>query len=106
MEATPLEWSKFTSASIAIKTRRDKKPEVLHKILQRTYYSERRNVGRGLFFDSSRTKQGQQSIQNRLPHIVLIREPWNEKGQQLNNDALRVMLKKTNFSCKAQLVVS
>ncbi len=76
---------------------------MLHEILMRTYYSERRSVARGLFFDSSKTKKGRQSIQNRLAHIAQIREPWNEPGSKITNDALRVLLKKTFFSCNAVL---
>ena len=104
MKATPLEWFKYTTASVAIKTIREKAPKRLHQILQRTYYSERRNVGRGLFYDASKTKQGQQSLQNRLQHIAQICEPWNESGPKLTNDKLRTMLKSTYFIYKANLI--
>ncbi len=102
MRATPLEWSRYTSTSIAIKTIRDHQPKMLHEILMRTYYEERRNAGKGLFYDSSRLKCGRQSIQNRLQHIKHIKEPWNEIGQKITNNSLRIMLKKTYFACFAQ----
>jgi hypothetical protein len=102
MKATPAEWSRYATASIAIKIIRDKAPQRLHQILSSTYYSERRNVARGLFFDSSKTRIGKQSIQNRLLHIAQIKDPWNEVGSKVSNDCLRMLLKKTYFSCQAQ----
>jgi len=95
--ATPLEWAKYTTSSIAIKIVRDTKPKHLHEILMRTYYSERRNVARGLFFDSSRTRIGKQSIQNRLSHVAQIKESWNTSNAKMTNDQIRVMLKHTFF---------
>ncbi len=81
---------------------RDKEPKRLHDILKSTYYSERRNVARGLFFDSFKTKFGRQSLQNRLQHFLQIKEPWNELGTRKTNDWIHVLLKKTFFSCHAQ----
>ncbi len=106
MKATPDEWSKYTTASIAMQTIRDKKPTRLHDLLKQNYYSERHNVARGLFFDSSKTKIGRQSLQNRLKHVSLIKEPWNEQGTPLSNDNIRKILKKTFFSCKAQIKIT
>jgi len=95
--ATPSEWAKYTTSSIAIKIVRDAKPKYLHETLMRTYYSERRNVARGLFFDSSKTRVGRQSLENRLAHVAQIKEPWNTSNAKLTNDQLRVMLKHTYF---------
>jgi hypothetical protein len=66
MRETPIEWSKYTTASMAVKVISAKPPLPLLSVLMRTYYSERTNVARGLFFDSSKIKVGKQSIQNRL----------------------------------------
>ena len=96
--ATPNEWAKFTTASIAIKTVRDQSPKVLHEILIRTYYEERRYKGRGLFFDESKMLAGRQSLQNRLQHISSITSAWNELGKQISNDRIRTLLKGTFFS--------
>ena len=98
--ATPTEWSKYVTASIAIRTIRDKKPKELHEILKRTYFEERRFKGRGLFYDSSKTRPGRQSIQNLLQHVYQIRNPWNELGSKMTNDAIRVLLKNNYFICK------
>ena len=96
--ATPAEWSKYTTASVAIKVIKNKQPVRLHDILKSTYYNERRNAGKGLFYDSSKTVQGCQSLQNRLKHIAQISEPWNEQGpEKFSKDKLRVMLKSTYF---------
>jgi Reverse transcriptase (RNA-dependent DNA polymerase) len=102
-KATPNEWSRYSTASVAMKVIRDKTPKVLHDILKTTYYSERRKGGKGLFYDSSRTCVGRQSIQNRLKHIAQVSEPWNEIGSGLTNDRLRILLKKTFFGHTALL---
>jgi len=100
-KATPPEWSKYTTASVAIKVIKTKQPQRLHDILKSTYYSERRNAGKGLFYDSSKTVPGRQSLQNRLKHIAQISEPWNEIGpERFSKDKLRVMLKSTYFLYK------
>jgi hypothetical protein len=96
--ASPKEWAQYTTASLAIKVMRDKKPKPLYDVLKQTFYTERRNKGRGLFFDASRRRVGRQSLQNRLEHVAQIKEPWNEQGQVLTNDRIRVMLKKAFFS--------
>ncbi len=86
---------------MAIKVIRDKTPEVLHAILRSTFYTERRNAGRGLFFDSSKMVVGRQSLQNRLLHIRQITTPWSEGGQKMTNDAIRQLLKRTFFTHNA-----
>jgi hypothetical protein len=102
MKATPTEWANFTSASLTIKILRDRQPSRLNDILLTTYYSERRNAARGLFFDSSKTRIGAQSIQNRLMHITRIKYPWNDLNSKWSNDQIRVNLKRIYFSCNAQ----
>ncbi len=56
--------------------------------------------------DCSTILPGRQSIQNRLQHVKHIREPWSEKGQKSSNNVIRRLLKKTFFSCHAQLRVN
>ena len=41
-KATPNEWSRYTTASIAMKITRDKTPTILKDILQSTFYTERK----------------------------------------------------------------
>jgi hypothetical protein len=68
-----------------------------------TYYSERRNVARGLFYDSSKSRVGGQSLQSRLKQVAQIKEPWNEINTKWTNDMIRVKLKGAFFVCHAQL---
>ena len=96
--AKPMEWARYSTASIAMKTIRDELPKPLFEILKSTYYEERRQKGRGLFFDSSRRKCGRQSLQNRLSHVAQIKKPWNEDGLPLSNNQLRRLLKSAFFS--------
>jgi len=103
MRANPNEWSRYTTASIAMKIIRSKQPTRLHECLKQTFYCERRNAGKGLFFDSSKTKAGRQSLQNRLLHIKQVVEPWSEQGFGLTNDKIRILLKHTFFMCYAQI---
>jgi hypothetical protein len=56
MRDTPMEWAKYATASIVIKIIIDKKPTRLHNLLMQTYFSERRNVARGLFYNSSKSR--------------------------------------------------
>jgi hypothetical protein len=97
-KATPMEWAKFTTVSVAMKVVRDKLPVPLHFQLMRTFYTERRNAGRGFFYDASKTKPGRQSLENRFFHKRQISEPWSKK-LNLTNDYIRVLLKRTFFSC-------
>ncbi len=75
-----MEWTQYTTKSIAMKIIRDNESKRLHDILKSTYYSERRNAARGVFFDSSKTKFGRQSLQNRLQHFSQIKEPLYKKN--------------------------
>lgn len=106
MRASPNEWSRYTTASVTMKVIRDKLPQRLHELLQSTYYSERRNVAKGLFYDSSKMKVGRQSLQNRLQHMKQIREPWNELGSRWTNDKIRIVLKDTFFKCHYQITAA
>ncbi len=64
--ATPEQWAKFITSSPVIKIIRDKEPRFLYEKLTKAYYEERRHPRIGLFFDSSKTRKGRQSLQNRL----------------------------------------
>ncbi len=68
--------------------------------------TQRRNVARGLFYDSSKSKVGGQSLQNRLKHVAQLKEPWNEINAKWTNDLIRVKLKGAFFACHAQLTVT
>ncbi len=68
--------------------------------------SERRNVACGLFYDSSRSKVGGQSLQNKLKHVAQLREPWNEINAKWTNHVICVKLKGAFFTCHAQLIVT
>jgi hypothetical protein len=80
-----------------MKIHRDQQPVRLHELLMKTFYTERRNRGKGLFFDGSRTRFGKQSLQNRLHHVKMVSENWSEIGQNLTNNRLRTVLKRTFF---------
>ncbi len=80
-----------------IKIIRDKKPTRLHNLLMQIYYSEGRNVARGIFYDSSKSRVGGQSLQNRLKYVALIKEPWKEINAKWTNDMIRVKLKRRLF---------
>jgi hypothetical protein len=100
-KAMPIEWAKYSTASVVIQIIKDQNPRPLHDIIMSNYYSERRNARRGLFYDSSPLRVGRQSIENRLLHFTQIKEPWNKKGSKMTNNRIRVMLKKTFFSHNA-----
>jgi len=95
--ATPDQWTKFITASKVLKIIRDEQPAILYSKLQSTYYEERRHPGVGLFYDSARIKVGKQSIENRLIFMRGINYPWNVPGVKLNNDLIRIQMKKAFF---------
>ncbi len=104
-KATPKEWALYNTSSVAMKIIRDAQPCRLHNVIKANYYSEHRNAAKGMFFDSSKSKKGQQSFQNRLKHVSFIKEPWNELGTRLSNHKLRTMLKRTFFTSQSELVL-
>jgi len=93
--ATPDEWVRYCSASLVIKTIRDKNPNRLHSLLRSSYFEEPRKAGIGKFFDKSTSKIGKQALNNRLDHIRLINRPWSTEN--LSNDSIRILLKRTYF---------
>jgi len=94
--ATPDEWARYCTSSIVIKTIRDKNPNRLHSLLRSSYFEEPRKAGFGKFFDKSSSKTGKQSINCRLEHIRLVEWPWSTDN--LSNDSIRILLKRTFFS--------
>jgi len=88
----------YLKASKAIKVIRDQHPSLLYCKIISNYYEELRKPQQGMFFDSSKSRTGCQSLENRLDLIKEIYQPWNNG---LTNDTLRVLLKKTFFQyCK------
>ncbi len=51
-----------------------------------------------MFFDASRLRISRQSIQNSLAHVAQIPRPWDEQGQEITGDKIRIMLKIAYFS--------
>jgi len=98
--ATPDEWVRYNTASIVLKIIRDKNPNRLHSLLRSSYFEEPRKIGYGKFFDKSSTKIGKQAINCRLEHIRLIDWPWSTDN--LSNDSIRILLKKTFFDYMTQ----
>jgi hypothetical protein len=76
-KATPNEWARYMTSSMAIKVIRDGGPQRLCGLLKKTYYSHRSSVAQGLFLDSTNSEIGKQGLQNRLHHMAKIKEPWN-----------------------------
>jgi len=94
--ATSEEWAKFATASKVTKIMRDEQPKPLSNLLQRPLFIEQRRCGFGKFFDGSKTTKQHQALQNRLPCMTEIIEPWLD--QKLNDDAIRILMKKSFFN--------
>jgi len=94
--ATPSEWVQYTTSSKVIKITRDKCPSLINERLLRSLYVESRRPTVGFFFDNSSSKQGKQSIQNRLPFFKNLSTQW--MNNEINVDAIRTMLKKSFLS--------
>jgi len=104
--ATPVEWSRYITATKVIKIIRDQEPKPLFDLLSNNYFEESRKPEIGFFFDNSRTLAGKQSIQNRLMFMRCINDRWNNKLKPLSNDQIRVIGKKAFFDYYSTLSVS
>jgi len=93
--ANPIEWNKFATASKVVKIVRDQMPKPLFDLLDWTLYVEPRKPGFGKFFDSSKTKWGVQSIQNRLAIMGEVKDDWMDR--HISDDAIRILMKNSFF---------
>ncbi len=55
-----------------------------------------RHPGIGMFFDSSKSKLGQQALPNRLLFMHAIKYPWN--SAPMSNDVIRIEMKQNFFT--------
>ena len=94
--ATPEQWTKFITSSRVIKILRDDQPLELVNLLKSVYFEEKRRPGCGQFFDASRIKKGQQSIQNRLLFMRSISYPWN--SEPMSDNLIRIEMKRAFFT--------
>jgi len=58
---------------------RDQMPKPPFDLLDKTLHVEPRKPGFGKFFDSSKTKRGYQSIQNRLALKGEVKDDWMDR---------------------------
>jgi len=96
-KATPMQWARYITGSRVVKIIRDKAPKNLYEILMKNYFEESRKPGLGMFFDTSKKLIGKQSLENRLFFMRTINEPWNEISPKLNDDQIRILMKKSFF---------
>ena len=89
----PMQFARYSTAGLVIKTIRNNKPRNLSDILQKTLYCERRKPGRLRFFDNSKTKLGFQSIDNRLTSVFA--ELDFDHYPHITDHSLRINLKKS-----------
>jgi len=93
--ANPIDWVRYSLASLVIKTYKHREPFYLYLCLNETLYTVRRKPLIGRFFDNSKGKVGKQKICNKLRFMDSLNTDWI--GKDISNDALRRMLKKTFF---------
>jgi len=87
----PTVWSKYQTASIAIKAITSGQPARLMQNMTRNSYVERRRRGRLKFYDGSRLRIGRQMIDNRLCFMNDLDYDWLTGT---SDDRLRIELKK------------
>jgi len=88
--ATPEMWSKYSTASIVIKTVRDGSPCFLMTCINTTLFTTRRKPDIAQFYNNSRGKIGLHNISNRIDFMNGLKE-WLTRD--LNDNAIRTMLK-------------
>ncbi len=84
--APPLEWSRYATANVVMKTLRNKEPQILHSIITETLYTERRKPLNGKFYDNSHGKIGKQRLCNRIHEWNPLRMAFIEYHGQRNQD--------------------
>ena len=94
--ATPEQWTKFITATLVVKIVRNNSPTELAMRIKTVYFEENQKPNLGMFFDSSRTMKGRQSIQNRLLFMRSITFLWNS-SYKLSDDKLRIETEKAFF---------
>lgn len=100
--ATPVMWSKYISASMAIKITRDMEPKLLYEDVLKNMTTVRRKPDNGRFFDTSRRKIGKHAFANRLIHLNNLDFSWLNKP--MSNDSIRTSLKQhLNFDFQPSL---
>jgi len=93
---TPKTWSIYSTASLVIKIKRDRKPNYLHDTLQETIYTTRRQPDLAKFYDNWRGKIGKHRLCNRLTTMNDL-PAWLDKT--MTDDTIRIFLKEhLNFS--------
>ena len=101
--ARPTTWSKYSTASTAIKILRDKVPVRLHRHLKDTLYYERRASNVIKFFDKSSKRVGRQAFGNRLKTVFEeIKKPISLNESK---NTIRLLLKKSFFIKTNDLLV-
>jgi len=65
-KATPLQWSKYATANLAMKALKKQAPFYKHKKLQQTLYVARRKTLIGRLYNNVVRKSGKQYLENRL----------------------------------------
>ena len=97
--APPLEWSRYATANIIMKTLRNKEPQILHRIITETLYTERRKPLNGKFYDNSHGKIGKKRLCNRIHFMNGIHNEW--LLMNITDSEIRIMLKENLFEyCK------
>jgi len=84
-------WSKYTQATIVIKTIRDRSPSFILDCINCNLYTTRRKPDIARFFNNSKGKIGLHNISNRLHFMNEMNDNWMTRNP--TNDAIRTTLK-------------
>ena len=95
--ASPKQWSKYATSSLVLNILRNKKTLIRYDQLQETLYTERRDPGRGRFYDNPKGKVGKQKLRNNLLFLAAIQEDWYGLDGQ-TDDRIQTLLKYTYFN--------
>jgi len=90
--ARPSLWGKYATGNLVIKILRDTVPTDLNNALHRTLFTERRKPLRARFFDSSKSRNGFQAIQNRLGRLFEILD-FENYNKEISDISVRVLVK-------------
>jgi len=88
------EWVNYLTTSRVLKIIRDQHPCFPFYKHESNYYEEPKCKGKGMFFETLKSKIDRQSLENRLD---MFRGLYYNRNNGLNDDQIGILLKKTFF---------
>jgi len=91
--AKPSLWAKYSTGNLVLKTLKREYPVYIYEKLCTTRYTTRRRPKKYLFYDKSQTRNGFQSIENRI--TAIFNDLDFDFDNEMTDDCIRISLKRS-----------